>query len=58
MNGQALRVWLIDDDASIRWVLERALRNGGQTGRYQHERCDDQQQGGNYGNHSASHERD
>jgi two-component system nitrogen regulation response regulator GlnG len=29
MNGQALRVWLIDDDASIRWVLERALRNGG-----------------------------
>ena len=29
MNGQALRVWLVDDDASIRWVLERALRNGG-----------------------------
>jgi two-component system, NtrC family, nitrogen regulation response regulator GlnG len=29
MNGQALRVWLIDDDASIRWVLERALRNDG-----------------------------
>ncbi len=25
----ALRVWLVDDDASIRWVLERALRNGG-----------------------------
>ena len=25
----ALRVWLIDDDASIRWVLERALRNAG-----------------------------
>ena len=24
-----LRVWLVDDDASIRWVLERALRNGG-----------------------------
>jgi two-component system, NtrC family, nitrogen regulation response regulator GlnG len=22
-------VWLVDDDASIRWVLERALRNGG-----------------------------
>ena len=29
MNVQALRVWLVDDDASIRWVLERALRNGG-----------------------------
>jgi two-component system nitrogen regulation response regulator GlnG len=29
MNGQVLRVWLIDDDASIRWVLERALRNDG-----------------------------
>jgi two-component system nitrogen regulation response regulator GlnG len=29
MNGQSLRVWLVDDDASIRWVLERALRNGG-----------------------------
>jgi two-component system, NtrC family, nitrogen regulation response regulator GlnG len=28
MNS-ALRVWLVDDDASIRWVLERALRNGG-----------------------------
>jgi len=26
---QPLRVWLVDDDASIRWVLERALRNGG-----------------------------
>ena len=25
----ALRVWIVDDDASIRWVLERALRNGG-----------------------------
>ena len=25
----ALRVWIIDDDTSIRWVLERALRNGG-----------------------------
>src|SRR5438034_1104360 len=29
MNGQALRVWLVDDDASIRWVLERALRSDG-----------------------------
>src|SRR5207253_8185096 len=28
-NGQALSGWLVDDDASIRWVLERALRNGG-----------------------------
>jgi two-component system nitrogen regulation response regulator GlnG len=24
-----LNVWLVDDDASIRWVLERALKNGG-----------------------------
>src|SRR5579863_5802306 len=31
MNG--LRVWLVDDDASIRWVLERALRNDGMTAR-------------------------
>jgi two-component system, NtrC family, nitrogen regulation response regulator GlnG len=29
MNTPNLRVWLVDDDASIRWVLERALRNGG-----------------------------
>jgi len=29
MNAHALRIWLVDDDASIRWVLERALRNGG-----------------------------
>ncbi len=29
----ALRVWIIDDDASIRWVLERALRNAGMTPR-------------------------
>jgi len=30
MNMNAgLRVWLVDDDASIRWVLERALRNDG-----------------------------
>jgi len=26
---KALNVWLVDDDASIRWVLERALRQGG-----------------------------
>src|SRR5690606_26195329 len=24
-----LNVWLVDDDASIRWVLEKALRQGG-----------------------------
>jgi two-component system nitrogen regulation response regulator GlnG len=33
MSSAALRVWLVDDDASIRWVLERALRNGGMTPR-------------------------
>jgi two-component system, NtrC family, nitrogen regulation response regulator GlnG len=29
VSAPSLNVWLIDDDASIRWVLERALRNGG-----------------------------
>ena len=29
MSVQPLRVWLVDDDASIRWVLERAVRNAG-----------------------------
>ena len=29
MTVLPLRVWLVDDDASIRWVLERALRSGG-----------------------------
>jgi two-component system, NtrC family, nitrogen regulation response regulator GlnG len=29
MSASGLRIWLVDDDASIRWVLERALRNGG-----------------------------
>lgn len=29
MTEQALRIWLVDDDASIRWVLERALKGGG-----------------------------
>ena len=29
MSAQAPRVWLVDDDAAICWVLERALRNGG-----------------------------
>ena len=33
MSGEPLRVWLVDDDASIRWVLERALRNVGMTPR-------------------------
>ncbi|MEY3337901.1 MAG: nitrogen regulation protein, partial [Pseudomonadota bacterium] len=28
-----LRIWLVDDDASIRWVLERALKGGGMTTR-------------------------
>mgnify|MGYP003403471202 CR=1 FL=1 len=29
MSNLQLRVWLVDDDASIRWVLERALKNAG-----------------------------
>lgn len=29
MSAKPLRVWLVDDDASIRWVLERALKSGG-----------------------------
>jgi two-component system nitrogen regulation response regulator GlnG len=33
MNGEAVRVWLVDDDASIRWVLERALKHGGMSAR-------------------------
>jgi len=28
-SAKALNVWIVDDDASIRWVLERALRQGG-----------------------------
>ncbi|MBK6597079.1 MAG: nitrogen regulation protein NR(I) [Proteobacteria bacterium] len=28
-NDAPIRVWLVEDDASIRWVLERALHNGG-----------------------------
>ncbi len=27
--AEALKVWLVDDDASIRWVLERALKASG-----------------------------
>lgn len=26
MGGQALNVWVVDDDQSVRWVLEKALR--------------------------------
>jgi two-component system nitrogen regulation response regulator GlnG len=33
MNVQPLRIWLVDDDASIRWVLERALSSGGMLSR-------------------------
>ena len=29
MSVSEPRVWLVDDDASIRWVLERALRGAG-----------------------------
>jgi two-component system, NtrC family, nitrogen regulation response regulator GlnG len=29
VSSLPLRVWLVDDDASIRWVLERALRSEG-----------------------------
>src|SRR5271155_3703789 len=33
MNSKPLQVWLVDDDASIRWVLEKALRSGGMDSR-------------------------
>src|ERR1022692_985894 len=33
MNAKPLQVWLVDDDASIRWVLEKALRGGGMAAR-------------------------
>lgn len=29
MNDTPLRVWVVDDDQSVRWVLERALRQAG-----------------------------
>jgi two-component system nitrogen regulation response regulator GlnG len=29
MNQKSLNVWLVDDDTSIRWVLERALNQSG-----------------------------
>jgi two-component system, NtrC family, nitrogen regulation response regulator GlnG len=33
MNVKTLQVWLVDDDASIRWVLEKALRGSGMAAR-------------------------
>lgn len=33
MSTPSLRIWLVDDDASIRWVLERALKSGGMSAR-------------------------
>ncbi len=33
MNVKALQVWLVDDDASIRWVLEKALKGNGMVAR-------------------------
>ena len=32
MNAKPLQVWLVDDDASIRWVLEKALKGSGMAG--------------------------
>jgi two-component system nitrogen regulation response regulator GlnG len=29
MNGRPLAIWVVDDDASVRWVLDRALTNEG-----------------------------
>jgi two-component system, NtrC family, nitrogen regulation response regulator GlnG len=31
MTEKPLKVWLVDDDASIRWVLEKALKGSGMT---------------------------
>src|ERR1700720_4364015 len=31
MNSKPLQVWLVDDDSSIRWVLEKALKGSGMT---------------------------
>src|SRR5450755_998344 len=33
MNAKTLQVWLVVDDASIRWVLEKALRGSGMVAR-------------------------
>ncbi|HBG29815.1 MAG TPA: nitrogen regulation protein NR(I), partial [Gammaproteobacteria bacterium] len=29
MNTEVVNVWIVDDDRSMRWVLEKALRNDG-----------------------------
>ena len=33
MNDRALDVWVVDDDQSVRWVLEKALRQAGMNAR-------------------------
>ena len=33
MNDAALNVWIVDDDQSVRWVLDKALRQAGMTTR-------------------------
>ncbi|MDJ0906335.1 MAG: nitrogen regulation protein NR(I) [Woeseiaceae bacterium] len=33
MNDQPLNVWVVDDDQSVRWVLEKALRQAGMNAR-------------------------
>ena len=33
MNDKALNVWVVDDDQSVRWVLEKALRQAGMQAR-------------------------
>jgi len=33
MTAKPLQVWLVDDDASIRWVLEKALKGSGMSAR-------------------------
>lgn len=33
MNERSLNVWIVDDDQSVRWVLEKALRRAGLTTR-------------------------
>ena len=33
MNAKPLNVWVVDDDRSVRWVLEKALRQAGMTPR-------------------------
>jgi two-component system nitrogen regulation response regulator GlnG len=33
MSAKPLQVWLVDDDASIRWVLEKALKGSGMAAR-------------------------